>query len=256
MDSIDLGSCLRTCKNWRRLICDGALDNAYWWNKARADLLEDLLDEDGKLLHGRRVCDVVAARRLRRRETHAPDGCKAEVVASARGDNGEGRKPLVPLRLREWVKTPYPRWARQPARWITRTSRLFYRASMREIREQRPTNAHVTDFVEVEFASSDLAVMMGERRAMATLAEAMNDPDFHVRGHARGAWSSWERRAAALSGLIDPHLAGRHQRMWGPTPVTRLVARGEPGRVAPVGEVAVGDARGFQVVRVGPASQA
>ena len=38
-------------------------------------------------------------------------------------------------------------------------------------------------------------------------------------------------------------------------PVTRLVTRGEPGRVAPVGEVAVGDARGFQVVRVGPASQ-
>ena len=64
MDPIDLGSCLRTCKNWRRLICDGALDNAYWWNKARADL--HLLDEDGKLpLHGRRVCDAVSYTHLR-----------------------------------------------------------------------------------------------------------------------------------------------------------------------------------------------
>ena len=45
-DPIDLGRCLRTCKNWRRVICDGALDNSYWLNKARADL-PDLLDEDG-----------------------------------------------------------------------------------------------------------------------------------------------------------------------------------------------------------------
>ena len=232
MDPIDLGSCLRTCKNWRRLICDGALDNAYWWNKARADL--DLLDEDGKLpLQGRRVCDVVASRWLRRRETYALlDGCKAEVVASARGDDGEGRKPLVPLRLREWVKTPYPRWLEQPARVDNEDIALFYRASMREIREQHPTNAHVTDFVEVEWLA-DLAVMMGERRAMATFAEAMNDPDFHVRGHARCV-ELVERCAAALSGLIDPYLAGRHQRMWGPTPPSHVSSRVEnPGALHP-----------------------
>ena len=84
----------------RFLVEQGALD------------LHDLLDEDGKLpLDGRRLCDVVAPRWLRRRDTYALlDGCKAEVIASARGDDGEGRKPLVPLRLREWVKTPYPRW--------------------------------------------------------------------------------------------------------------------------------------------------
>ena len=119
-DPIDLGRCLRTCKNWRRVICDGALDNSYWLNKARADL-PDLLDEDGKLpLHGRRVCDVIAPRWLRRRDTYALlDGCKAEVIASAREDDGGGRKPLVPLRLREWVKTcllytsPSPRDKRQ-----------------------------------------------------------------------------------------------------------------------------------------------
>ena len=196
---------------------------SYWWNKARADL--HLLDEDGKLpLHGRRVCDVVAPRWLRRRETYALlDGCKAEVIASARGDDGEGRKPLVPLRLREWVKTPYPRWLEAPARVDNEDIALFYRASMTALREQRPTNAHVTDFVEVEWLA-DLAVMMGERRAMATFAEAMNDPDFHVRGHARCV-ELVERCAAALSGLIDPYLAGRHQRMWGPTPPSHVSSR-------------------------------
>ena len=90
MDPKDLGNCLRTCKNWRRLICDGALDD-FWWNKASLDLHE-LLDEDGKLpLDGRRLCDVVAPRWLRRRDTYALlDGCKAEVIASAREDDGGG----------------------------------------------------------------------------------------------------------------------------------------------------------------------
>ena len=179
MDPIDLGSCLRTCKNWRRLICDGALDNSYWLNKARADL-PDLLDEDGKLpLHGRRVCDVVAPRWLRRRDTYALlDGCKAEVIASAREDDGGGRKPLVPLRLREWVKTPYPGWLEAPARVDNEDIALYYRREVRALREASPTNAHVRDFVEVEWLA-DLAVMMGERRAMATFAEAMNDPAYY-----------------------------------------------------------------------------
>ena len=217
MDPKDLGNCLRTCKNWRRLICDGALDD-FWWNKASLDLHE-LLDEDGKLpLDGRRLCDVVAPRWLRRRDTYALlDGCKAEVIASARENVGEGRKPLVPLRLREWVKTPYPRGLEAPARADNEDIALYYRASMTALREQRPTNAHVTDFVEAEWLA-DVAAMLGERRALATFAEAMNDPDFHVRGHARCV-ELVERCAAAVSGLIDPSLAGRHRNMWGPNPV-------------------------------------
>ena len=218
MDPIDLGSCLRTCKNWRRVICDGALDNSYWLNKARADL-PDLLDEDGKLpLHGRRVCDVVAPRWLRRRDTYALlDGCKAEVIASAREDDGGGRKPLVPLRLREWVKTPYPGWLEAPARVDNEDIALYYRREVRALREASPTNAHVRDFVEVEWLA-DLAVMLGERRALETFEEAMADPDFHVRGHARCV-ELVERCAAALSGMIDPYLAGRQRDAWGPTPV-------------------------------------
>ena len=94
---------------------------------------------------------------------------------------------------------------------------LYYRREVRALREASPTNAHVRDFVEVEWLA-DLAVMLGERRALETFEEAMADPDFHVRGHARCV-ELVERCAAAVSGMIDPYLAGRQRDAWGPTPV-------------------------------------
>ena len=57
----DLGACLRTCKTWRRLICEGNMDER-WWD---IGALECGMSRDEKMKFprsdGRRICDVVAS---------------------------------------------------------------------------------------------------------------------------------------------------------------------------------------------------
>ena len=118
----------------------------------------------------RRGRQTPSPRPARLRRSRGAPATPARNVRPGRMQGGDHRvgsrrrrrraKAARALRLREWVKTPYPRWLEQPALVDNEDIALFYRASMREIREQRPTNAHVTDFVEV-VRLADLAVMMG-----------------------------------------------------------------------------------------------
>ena len=73
---------------------------------------------------------------------------------------------------------------------------------------------------------ADLAVMQGERRAFATIKEALDDPDFHIPGHERCV-ELVERCAAAISGIIDPYMCSSERngaRNWGAADPTTMHA--------------------------------
>ena len=101
----ELGACLRTCKTWRRLICEGNMDEHWWDIGAECGMSRD---EKMKFPRsdGRRVCDVVASRWIRRRDSRKfLSACHADVLASTGGHGVDPVTRKVPLRLREWVKT-------------------------------------------------------------------------------------------------------------------------------------------------------
>ena len=77
-----------------------------WWDIGCA--LECGMSGDEKVKFprsdGRRICDVVASRWIRRRDSREfLSACHADVLDSSGEDGADPVK--VPLRLREWVKT-------------------------------------------------------------------------------------------------------------------------------------------------------
>ena len=202
----ELGACLRTCKTWRRLICEGNMDE-HWWD---IGALECGMSGDEKMKFprsdGRRVCDVVASRWIRRRDSREfLSACHADVLDSAGEDGADPVK--VPLRLREWVKT---RTVVDTKSELAQHDHADLADYYRDI--MALPRVHVTENLMTRWLA-DLAVMQGERRAFATIKEALDDPDFDIPGHERCV-ELVERCAAAISGIIDPYLCSS-ERNWG-----------------------------------------
>ena len=217
----ELGACLRTCKTWRRLICEGNMDE-HW---CILGALECGMSGDEKMKFprsdGRRICDVVASRWIRRRDTRKfLNACHDDVLASTGGHGVDPVTRKVPLRLREWVKT---RTVVDTKSELARHDHADLADYYRDI--MALPRVHVTENLMTRWLA-DLAVMQGERRAFATIKEALDDPDFHIPGHERCV-ELVERCAAAISGIIDPYMCSSERngaRNWGAADPTTMHA--------------------------------
>ena len=156
----ELGACLRTCKTWRRLICEGNMDE-HWWD---IGALECGMRGDEKMKFprsdGRRVCDVVASRWIRRRDSRKfLNACHADVLASAGEDGADPVK--VPLRLREWVKTrTVVDTKSELARHDYADLADYYRDIMAGVQVPGARLVHVREILKMQWLA-DLAVMQG-----------------------------------------------------------------------------------------------